>query len=191
MKKYLAIQLIFILFQCKNYAQSGFTFHAFPNTYPLTPLRFMNDFKTDSQNNLWVAYRDLGIGKYDGSAWTFYDTVNSNIPSNLVTSLSFDSLNNLWAGTSKGLTKFNGNTWTNYDSTNSGLPANYIYAVKTIGSQVYCGTNAGMVNINGTNWTTYNNQNSGIAGDSIRCIESGGVPGDVVVQLFGCFRDQS
>jgi ligand-binding sensor domain-containing protein len=49
-----------------------------------------------------------GLAKHDATSWTIYDTLNSNLPSNNVIKLNYDSLGNtLWIGTADGkLSKF-------------------------------------------------------------------------------------
>jgi len=58
-----------------------------------------------------------------------YDTSNSGLPSNWVSSLAIDEQGNLWIGTGGGLAKFDGETWTAYDTSNSGLPDNWIWSL--------------------------------------------------------------
>ena len=61
-----------------------------------------------------------------------YDSGNSGLPSNWVSSLAVDFQGNLWIGTGGlfgqggGLAKFDGERWKVYDSGNSGLPSNWV-----------------------------------------------------------------
>jgi len=153
-------------------AQNGFTFHPYPQTYPATFYQNPNDLFADSQNNIWFAFRSVGLGKCSGGSFTMFDTSNSGIPANITYAVVVDNLNNLWVATSGGLAKYDGTTWTVFDSINSPLPGN-VYKLHMQGSLLWCGTNKGAVSFDGSVWTIYNNQNSGIAGDTITAFASG------------------
>ena len=70
-----------------------------------------------------------GLIKFDGTTWTVYDTTNSGLPDNNITSIAIDNNGNKWIGTYYGLVKFDGATWTVYDRSNSGLPDNYVTSI--------------------------------------------------------------
>lgn len=85
----------------------------------------------DDSGNLWasVKYEWFGLGLYaywaldgkglirfDGSAWTVYDTTNSDLPSDVVTALSLDRSGNLWVGGFGHVTRFDGAQWTTITS---------------------------------------------------------------------------
>ncbi|MHA2277644.1 MAG: two-component regulator propeller domain-containing protein [Candidatus Kariarchaeaceae archaeon] len=53
--------------------------------------------------------------------WIVYNTSNSGLPDDEVTSLCIDKNGNKWIGTDDGgLTKFDGNVWIVYNESNSG-----------------------------------------------------------------------
>ena len=64
-----------------------------------------NDFTLalaiDEQGNLWIGTRG-GLAKFDGGNWTVYDTSNSRLPHDRVTSLAIDEQGNIWMGTHGG-----------------------------------------------------------------------------------------
>ncbi|HET6992798.1 MAG TPA: two-component regulator propeller domain-containing protein, partial [Bacteroidia bacterium] len=92
--------------------------------YPQIPSSTVNQVTTDHQGNVWIA-TTAGIGKYNGTTWTVYNTSNSGLPNNNVQCLAFDNAGNMWVGlTYNGLAKFNGTTWTSYTTANSGLVYN-------------------------------------------------------------------
>ncbi len=66
-----------------------------------------------------------GLAKFDGTNWTVYNTSNSGLPDNYVSSIAIDGSGNKWIGTwHGGLAKFDGTNWTVYNTSNSGLPDN-------------------------------------------------------------------
>ena len=103
-----------------------------------------------------------------------YDTSNSGIPSNYVSTIAIDSDGTKWIGfpglgwsDSHGLASFDGTTWTVYDTSNSELPSNHVVSiaiddngVKWIGAGGWSG--GGLVSFDGTTWTVYDTSNSGI-----------------------------
>ncbi len=57
--------------------------------------------------------------KFDGSAFTYFDTSNSNICSNKIRALAIDENDILWMGTyDGGVSKYDGTQWTNYNTVN-------------------------------------------------------------------------
>lgn len=84
----------------------------------------------DSYNNKWVAVYDGGIGKFDGTNWTIYNSTNSPLPENKIWSIAVDHDNVVWIGTeNEGLVKFDGTNWTVYNTTTSVLTSNRIDAL--------------------------------------------------------------
>lgn len=65
----------------------------------------------------------------DTSKWVSYNTSNSGLKDNYVTSMVFDNSNVLWAGTYFGLHSFDGKNWKQYTTSNSILKTNVIYCV--------------------------------------------------------------
>ncbi len=101
------------------------------------------------------------------SAWITYNTSNSGILSNSISSIKIDTQGNKWIGTNKGLCKFDGTNWKTYTTSNSGLTNNTILSI-TIDDKgnVWMGTAIGLCKFDGTNWTSYKSPNS-IACNSI------------------------
>lgn len=78
----------------------------------------------DTNNYKWVA-TDNGLAKFDGNNWIIYNTLNSQIISNDLTSVVVDSNNVVWVGTeNSGIVKFDGTYWTVYNSYNTNLVNN-------------------------------------------------------------------
>jgi ligand-binding sensor domain-containing protein len=89
------------------------------------------DLATDSTGNIWLATRYSGILKYDGTAFTVYNTANSALPSNNCKALAIDSQNRIWVATvAHGLGRLEGDTWTVWNTLSSLLPTNYLTMVE-------------------------------------------------------------
>jgi len=91
------------------------------------------------------------IIKYDGSAWTVYNSTNSGLVDNIIWAVKVDSSGNLWIGTDgHSLIKFDGSTWTTYSTSNSGLPSNAVYsmAIDKQGNKWF-GTYSGLAKLTG------------------------------------------
>lgn len=79
----------------------------------------------DSQNVYWMGTKSKGIISYNGTIWTFYDSLTNNLPTNSLSgnnSFAFDSKHNVWAALRPvydtawnpiggGLAKFDGTNW--------------------------------------------------------------------------------
>jgi len=103
----------------------------------------INVIEAEGDSIIWVGTEGGGLVKFDGSNWLIYNTNNSDISSNNITTIKIDENGVKWIGTSSGLTKINGSDWYTFDTSNSGLPENKI--------------NALTIDSNGTKWIgTYN-----------------------------------
>jgi ligand-binding sensor domain-containing protein len=118
-------------------------------------------------NTVWMATQGEGLKKIQNSVITTFNTGNSGIPNDYVSSLTVDNNGSVWLvfdDSISGLVKFDGTTWTHYTSSNSGLLNNYIGlsgagAIKSdkngtiwIGGYYY----QGLTKFNGVTWTSYN-----------------------------------
>jgi ligand-binding sensor domain-containing protein len=154
----------------------------------------VTDLAIDKNDNLWGGtatydYWDDNLNtsitktgclfKYNGEDWIIYDTSNSGLPTNNISTLAFDSKNVLWVsaraeGTPNpvgtifggGLTRFDGNTWITYNIDNSDLPSNTIWDIfvdhdDNVWSAT-CDGGLAKLEIN-NNWKVYNVFNSGLA----------------------------
>ncbi|MBL7839429.1 MAG: VCBS repeat-containing protein [Cyclobacteriaceae bacterium] len=111
--------------------------------------------------------------------WRNFNTDNSPLLSNQVSSILIDHDDNLWAayadagGEGPGVSKFDGTNWTHYNKNNSGLPNNGIRAMAVDASgNVWFGCyNAGIVKFDGTTWTRFHTGNSGIVGNNVTALQ--------------------
>lgn len=80
----------------------------------------------DRAGNVWVGTSNSGLGKFDGASWTVYDTTNSGIPADHVTSLTMGEDGVLWVGTCLGgLARLDGAAWQVFTMENSGINDDY------------------------------------------------------------------
>jgi len=81
----------------------------------------------DSQGRLWAGTLGGGLGRWDGAAWRFYRTGNSDLPFNTVMALAEVRPGVLWVGVAPPaevggvLAEFDGETWKVYTPRNSGF----------------------------------------------------------------------
>ncbi len=66
--------------------------------------------------------------KFDGTNWIVYNTSNSGLPNDFISSLAIDNNGNIWIG-SAGLDESDGTGWSTYTISNSGLPDNYVRSI--------------------------------------------------------------
>ncbi|MBC8314770.1 MAG: hypothetical protein ISR57_06115 [Bacteroidales bacterium] len=64
----------------------------------------------DSKGNVWFGLglglgQRAGIGKFDGTEWTFFDK-DTGLPKNLIVSILEDSKGNMWFGIPSGIVRY-------------------------------------------------------------------------------------
>lgn len=126
------------------------------------PDNFINDLAIDANGYKWIATKNKGLVRFDGSNWVNYNTTNSDIPSNNVSSVAVDSRNYIWVGTDNGLASYNGSNWTIFNTGNTPLLSNLIFDVAAEDSIIWVGSPHGAYRYDGTLWQNYNTLNSGI-----------------------------
>jgi len=155
------------------YGQVPVTNHNMPGGYSTTETMMRNSLRVDANDNVWIAFASIGLGKYDGVNWIMHNVSNSGLPSDSTICLDFSPAGDVWIGTKLGVSKYDGITWMNYNTTNSGLPSDVIKDIQVRGNDIWMGTTMGLVKFDGTAWTVYNTSNSGILSDTIKKISVG------------------
>ncbi len=119
-----------------------------------------NDITFDSLNNKWVATGFNGLAKLTGNTWSFFDTINSNIPGNLVRAVVIDKRNIIWVATNKGIGRYDGVNWIKYDT----ATLVYVFGIVVDDNNVkwMASLGNGLIKYNDTTWTYYKMNNSGI-----------------------------
>ena len=166
MKKIFLLSIL-ILSGINLMAQNGFT--TWPNSIAITATELRTAFKIDHTGNKWYS-TTKGVYKFDGTSWSTYNTGNSAIPGNNVSSLIIDPANNVWVSTQFGIAKFDGASWTTYNVSNSGLVNDTVNCIYAESSNIWAGTKQGLSKFDGSSWTLYNTANSGIINNSISAV---------------------
>ncbi|MBL0073445.1 MAG: hypothetical protein IPP34_17175 [Bacteroidetes bacterium] len=52
---------------------------------------YSNENVIDAQGNVWMALYSVGVGVFDGTSISYYNTFNSPIPSSLVADIEMDN----------------------------------------------------------------------------------------------------
>lgn len=132
----------------------------------------INQINIDSSNNKWVCTLNRGLIKVSTSEqFEVFNTTNSPLPSNAVTSVAFEG-NAMWIGTGNGLVKKVGTTWTIYNTSNSGLPINQVWYIAIENYVKWIGTyGGGLAKFNDTVWAVYNHFNSPLPWDQVMDIK--------------------
>ncbi len=131
-----------------------------------------------SQNSNWINYNDVknissialennfvwigttnGLVKLDKTTGeeTDYNTSNSGLPGNEITSVAVDENGIKWIGTlHAGLAKYDGSNWTVYNTSNSELPDNIVTSIFIDGNRdMWIGTFNGWAKFDGFKWYVF------------------------------------
>lgn len=140
----------------------------------------IHDIAVDSKNNVWIACE--GLIKFDGTRFSVYNSSNTPMPENYVSSVAVDSKDNVWFASSRfrlgGVVKYDGKIWTVYKPENSLLPANFVKSIAidkndnvwlALGEIV---NHSYLVKISGSNWKVYTNAELGFTPYYPGCIRT-------------------
>ena len=120
----------------------------------------------DYTGNIWCATVDNGVGQFDGSAWTLYNTLTSGIISNSTRALVVDGNNMVWVGTDAGISRFDGSEWTTFTS-GDGLADDDVRALALDkDGTLWIGTMNGVSHYIGSEWRTFGTED-GLADSEI------------------------
>jgi len=125
------------------------------------------DIAVDKQDNVWIGGTG-GLLKYDGKVFSFFNSQNSAMPEDVVSSIAVDSKNNIWLASCRhkqgGLVKYDGTKWTAFTPDNSALPDNSINDIATDQSDnVWLTVNDYLVKFSGNKWNVYDKNDLGLS----------------------------
>ncbi len=122
-----------------------------------------NQIIEDMESKIWIGSVEEGLLCYDGGNWTRFDTTNSPLPENNISSLEVDSANNLWIGMMGihgGLSKFDGISWTVWNLTEYGIENPIVMDLEFDSEgKLWLGTYGdGLIKFDGEHFTIFNSQ---------------------------------
>lgn len=119
-----------------------------------SPYYDVTGIKINKNNHVWFHSWNSGICHYDRSVFNWYNTQNSEIPSDDIFDIEIQDDTIIWiASMESGLIKFHNNEFYVFDTINSELLSNVIYGIEIDSNNfVYCGTDNGMCVFDGNNW---------------------------------------
>jgi ligand-binding sensor domain-containing protein len=142
---------IFEEYKDTNWVEKNYKHYLIDTNSIFDATTFVTNLTFDQRGYLWFRAGERLI-KYDGTNWTVYDTVNSDIGATNISDIAIDGSNNIWIGTyTKGLIKYNGNEWIVYDSTNA-LIDNRINSVNIFNDSVFIATRKGTMLFDNEKW---------------------------------------
>lgn len=112
---------------------------------------------TGGTGTLWAA-TDGGLLSWSGSTAGLYNTLNSEIPNDHLTSIVIDASDRTWLGSSGSGLILKDDTFVTYDTAGSGIVSDYVLDVALLSTdRVVVGTTAGMsiLNIEGATWSSF------------------------------------
>ena len=165
----LIIQFVFFVFalQAQSYLTKILLPENIQSTIDKSPRNFL---KNDKMGNTWIGFggqktpngyfiSPIGLAKLtNDTPWTVYNTSNSDIVSNDVTSIDFQN-NITWIGSNSGLIKFDGIHFSVFNSKNSGLASDTIKDVSVSGTTIWLATNKGVSKFDGNTFTNFDTSN--------------------------------
>jgi ligand-binding sensor domain-containing protein len=119
---------------------------------PDESIEYINDVTIDNRNDKWVSTPDNGIAKFDNDNWTYFNTDNSDIPSNQTYGIVADRYGGIWVGTDSGIAMLKNNEWKVYNTVNSDLTSNFISAIElNTNGDIWFATTKELVQLTGDN----------------------------------------
>ncbi len=127
----------------------------------------------DRQGRLWAG-SEVGLGLFDGAAWTIYTTQNSILPNDYVNDLLVDAGGRVWIATRNGVVTVVAGNWSDYpivvveesDSFSEVLSI----AVDFQGRPWFGMSYAGVYTFDGQTWKAYKSINSDLAGNTVKAM---------------------
>mgnify|MGYP005839848593 CR=1 FL=1 len=110
------------------------------------------------------------VALQDTSIWVDYTKLNSNLPTDILTTVDVDHDNQVWVGTvDKGIVRIKGNQFEVFNQANSNLPSDRINKVLVSSSnEVWVGTASGIVKFSDPSFMTiYHTNNSDLISNGI------------------------
>ncbi|HNW60910.1 MAG TPA: FlgD immunoglobulin-like domain containing protein [bacterium] len=140
----------------------GINWTLFNSQTGIPALGSTNAILIDSLDRHWFGSNN-GLILHSGSQWKTYNSGNSDLPVNKVTSLARGQKNDIWLGTTGGgMARFDGQSWSVYNKINTSLPDSNItvVAVDRSGNKWLGTQSGGLVMFDGAKCIIFNKSNS-------------------------------
>ena len=121
-------------------------------------------------NGISVLEYNFSLGELTYENWSYLNTNNSEMPSNMARTILFEDTGKIWIGTTAGLAIIENNTWDVQTFETEGVFSNNIKKIiqKPNNQGVYIGTlNGGFYYWDGNIFNYWNNTNSGLTDNTI------------------------
>jgi len=116
----------------------------------------ISDVFVDNAENIWVGHWESGVTKIHGGIGQVFNSDNSGLQCDSVSSIRVDHNNKVWIGTEKGLDVFDGENWIHYNMSNSDLPSNIIRTIEVDKeNNKWIGCKSGFSIYNDIEWETH------------------------------------
>jgi hypothetical protein len=133
-------------------------------------LGLANNYALDELAGKLAVGRENGLFVYENNAWTKFNTVNSILPANKVTSVKITP-DLIFAGTDSGLIALPANAL--FNTSTSGIIDNRVRCVESLeNGTLVIGTFKGLSVFNGATWANYDSTNSQLKNNTIRYIKA-------------------
>ena len=121
-------------------------------------------------NGISILDYNVSLGELVYENWSYLNTNNSEMPSNMARTILFENTGKTWIGTTAGLAIIENNTWDIQTFETEGIFSNNIKKIiqKPNTPDVYIGTlNGGFYSWDGDTFNYWNNTNSGLTDNTI------------------------
>jgi hypothetical protein len=135
------------------------------------PTNYFKDIAIQEGHIKWIASQGFGLFRFDDTEWTIYKTINSSIPSDIITCVE-TAENGVWIGTDNGAAFLSNGIFHVYNINNSPLLTNNIECISAApDGKVWIGTfDKGLYLFDGVNWIHYSKNNSPLPLDFIKSL---------------------
>ncbi len=134
------------------------------------------DITVDKHGNIWIAYYENGVFKYNNTEWTQFNTENSNLNSDRIYAVRVDMNNNIWVKTPEGISCYNGAEWENFENpSNNSYYENYNSNIEGLAidssGTIWQSTPEALFKFENETWTRIDSTDFGIQLNEINCIQ--------------------
>ena len=113
------------------------------------------DLLQDAKGNIWIAFNESGLSRYDGTSFTSF-TVDDGLTDDRVHAILEDRQGNIWVGTNGGgISRYDGTQFTNF-TIDDGLVGDDVHAIaEDRNGGLWFGSHAGVSRYDGHQFTNF------------------------------------